>query len=171
MPLLYPSFECLSLSRDTLDFIQRLSVALNPDMWKEAWDEARKIEAETGVAMTVESFKPSHFGWSLFKMPVGSHTASLKNKVKFYAAGVFNIDENWTTIKFWEGARVNYLFDWFVQPVALTETHSQSMWPQHRFTGTFTFEVVREGDGAYADGWLIAYVVLPETMRESKIIR
>jgi len=79
MPLLFGDMESLELSRNLPDFIHSLARSLNPDMWKEAWEEACKIEAETGVAMTVESFKPSHFGWSIFKMPVGSKTVSLKN--------------------------------------------------------------------------------------------
>ncbi len=61
--------------------------------YQDAVAEAARIEKATGVPMTVESLKPSHFGWTEYKLPVGSTFKSLKDKVVFYPVGIFSTDQ------------------------------------------------------------------------------
>jgi len=141
------------------------------DRYQEALAEAKKIEEETGVPMIVEAFKPVHFGWSTYKLPVGSTFISLKDKVRFYPVGIFSTDKNFTTLKWWEGAKTNYIADWPVYYVPDLLEKQATMTPQPIFKTSFTFEVVSTGAAPDVDAWIIGWVVLPRTMREMKVTR
>lgn len=121
--------------------------------------------------MTVEALKPVHFGWTEYKLPVGASYKTLKENVRFYPVGIFSVDQNFTTLKWWRGARVEYLFDWPVYYVPLKEEKQATMMPQPIFKTSFTFEVVSTGAAAKVDAWILGYVVLPQTMREMKVTR
>lgn len=139
--------------------------------YQDALAEAARIEKATGIPMTVESFKPVHFGWSEYKLPVGSTYKSLKDNVRFYPVGIFSTDENFEALKWWRGNKVEYLFDWPVFFVPLKKEKQAVMMPQPVFKTSFTFEVVSTGVASKVDAWIIGYVVLPETMREMKVTR
>jgi len=139
--------------------------------YQDALAEAAKIEKAEGIPMTVEALKPVHFGWTEYKLPVGSSYKSLKKNVRFYPVGIFSTDENFTALKWWRGARVEYLFDWPVYYVALKEEKQATMTPQPVFKTSFTFEVVSTGADPKVDAWILGYIVLPETMREMKVTR
>ena len=166
-PLLYESL-LEDVDFRILGFLKRQRLGI----YQDALAEAARIEKETGVPMTVESFKPSHFGWTEYKLPVGATFKSLKDKVRFYPVGIFSTDENFEALKWWRGNKVEYLFDWPVFWVPLKKEKQAVMTPQPVFKTSFTFEVVAApGAAAKVEAWIIAYIVLPETMREMKVTR
>lgn len=131
--------------------------------------EAASIEKKTGVKMTVEAFKPIHFGWSSYLLPVGSHIINLKDKCRFYPVGVWSNDPDFVSIDWWEGAKISFLYSWLTKFVYYKEEKEASMWPQPVFRGTFTFTVNSEAAKPSVDAWIVAWVVLPEAMREMPI--
>lgn len=166
MPILYESlFD--EIDFHILSFLRRHALG----RYQDALAEAARIEKETGIPMTVESLKPVHFGWTQYKLPVGSTFISLKDNVRFYPVGVFSTDTDFTTLKWWRGARVEYLFDWPVYWVAEKKEKQATMTPQPVFKTSFTFEVVSATPKAKVDAWILGYVVLPETLREMKVTR
>ncbi len=137
--------------------------------YAEAEAEANRIEAEARIPMTVESLKPVHFGWGQYGvMPRGDFMCSLKKNTAFYPVGVWSVDPNFDAIKWYRGAKTEYLCDWMTAFVHLLEEKQQVMFPQPTFKGmeTFTMTIVAP---AAVQAWLIAYVVLPETMLEQSI--
>ncbi len=165
-PILYESL-LEDVDFHILSFLKRQRLG----RYQDAVAEAARIEKETGVPMTVESFKPSHFGWTEYKLPVGSTFKSLKDKVVFYPVGIFSTDENFEALKWWRGNKVEYLFDWPVFWVPRKKEKQAVMTPQPVFKTSFTFEVVAPGAAAKVEAWIIGYIVLPETMREMKVTR
>jgi len=166
MPLLYETI-LEEANKEILSFVKRHAF----DRYQDALAEAAKIEKETGIPMTVEGFKPIHFGWTEYKLPVGTTFIMLKDKVRFYPVGIFSTDKNFTTIKWWEGAKTEYLFDWLTFFVPDKKEKSATMTPQPIFKTSFAFEVISDVAKAKVDAWILAYVVLPSTMREMKVIR
>lgn len=156
-----------SLDPKLFKFMRRFA----PDRYQDALAEAKRIEDAKGIPMTVEALKPVHFGWAEYKLPVGSTSINLKDNVCFYPVGIFSTDEDFTALKWWRGARVEYLVDWPVYFVALKKEKQATMTPQPIFKTSFTFEVVSDTPKAKVDAWILGYVVLPETMREMKVTR
>ncbi len=173
MPLLYESTEIL-FKKDVISAelaILKYQIKHAFDKYQEALAEAAKIGEEKGIQMTVESLKPVHFGWTEYKMPVGDTYISLKDSVRFYPEGIFSTDSNFASLKWYEGARTEYLYDWFTKFVYYKEEKSATMFPQTVFKGSFTFSVEVEEPAADVDAWIIGYVVLPATMKEQSIRR
>jgi len=165
-PLLYESiFD--EADREIFNYLTRHAFG----RYEDALAEAARIEKEKNIPMTVEAFKPIHFGWGEYKLPVGTTFIMLQDNVRFYPVGIFSTDKDFTTIKWWEGAKVNYLFDWITFFVPDTKEKSATMTPQPTFKTSFSFEVVSTVAKAKVDAWILGYVVLPETMREMKVTR
>jgi len=166
MPILYESlFDYADLH------VMSLARLMSPGGYSDALAEAEKIEKEKGIPMTVEALKPVHFKFTEYKLPVGDTFISLKENVRFYPVGIFSTDEDFAALKWYEGAKVEYLYDWFTKFVAVTKEKSATMTPQPVFKTSFTFTVVSETPKAKVDAWIIGYVVLPETMREMPVCR
>ncbi len=166
MPILYESlFD--EIDRHLLSFLQRLAFG----RYQDALAEAARIEKETGIPMTVESLKPVHFGWTEYKLPVGDTSIRLRTNSRFYPVGIFSTDQDFAALKWYRGAKVEYLYDWFTKFVALKEEKTATMTPQPVFKASFTFTVVSEVVKPKVDAWILGYVVLPETMREMPIKR
>jgi len=176
-PILYESTDLL-FKKPALapeDLFQKLySFALKfaPDVYKDAVAEAARIAEQKGIDMTVEGLKPVHLGWSDYKLPVGETFVNLKENVVVYPVGIFSTDPDFDSMSWWNGAKTEYLFDWFTKPVAATLEKQMIMTPQPVFKeGAFTFSVHSEVPKPKVDAWIIAYVVLPRTMKEQKITR
>lgn len=122
--------------------------------------------------MVVESLEPAHLGWSGYRLPVGDTSINLKDNITVYPTGIFSTDPDFDSMSWWEGARTEYLYDWFTKPVAATLEKTMTMFPQPVFkAGSFTFEVHSSTPKAFVDAWLIAYVVLPRTSKGMSIKR
>lgn len=156
-----------ALDRDFLDYMKSFA----GDRYQDALAEAKRLEEATGIPMTVEALKPVHFGWVGYKLPVGSTFKSLKTNVRFYPVGIYSTDKDFTTLKWWRGAKVEYLYDWLVFFVPERKEKQATMTPQPIFKNSFTFEVVSTVAKAKVDAWILGYVVLPETLREMRVTR
>jgi len=171
MPLLYESTEILFDRKffEIYSFARRYA----PATYEDAVAEAKRIAETKGIRMVVEGFKPVHLGWTEYKLPVGETFVALKENVAFYPVGIFSNDPDFDSVKWWEGAKTEYLYDWFTKFVYQKEEKQAVMFPQPVFKGgeSFTFEVTSEVPKAKVDAWISAYVVLPATMKETKITR
>jgi len=152
-------------------YIKRLARSLSPGGYGEAVAEAARLEKELGIPMTVEALKPVHFGWSEYKLPVGDTFISLRSNVRFYPVGIFSTDEDFTELGWWRGARVEYMATWPVYYVALTKEKSATMTPQPRFAESFTMSIISRVAKSKVDAWIVGYVVLPSTARETRITK
>jgi len=149
-----------------------LARALSPDKYQEAKAEAERIQKEKAIPMIVEGIKPVHLKMSEFKLPVGDTIGTLKSNTAFYPVGIFSTDASFDAMKWYRGAKTEYLFDWFCKYVASLLEKQAIMVPQPVFKGneTFTFTVVCSEAKTKVDAWLLGYVVLPETMAEQAVI-
>lgn len=160
-----------SLFDEANAYLKALARCLDPGGYADAVAEAARIEKETGIPMTVEALKPVHFGWSTYKLPVGDTLISLRSNVRFYPVGIFSTDEDFTELGWWRGAKVEYVATWPVYYVPLTKEKSATMTPQPKFAESFTMSVTSKTAKAKVDAWIIGYVVLPSTARETKVTK
>ncbi len=179
MPILYESTDII-FRAPTVLAPQNLQTLNNMYMLKhslatyqDALAEAQRIEAAERIPMTVESLKPVHLGWPRYGViPVGDCMTTLRNNTAFMPVGVWSIDEDFSAVKWYSGAKTRYLFDWLTAFVYMREEKQQVMMPQPVFKGaeTFTMTIVSSDPGRVnLHAWIIAYVVLPETMVEQPI--
>jgi len=170
-PLLYESTELIF---DRF-FLKLYSFARTyaPGAYEDAVAEAKRISEAKGIHMTVEGFKPVHLGWTEYKLPVAETYAALKENVAFYPVGIFSNDPDFDYMSWWSGAKTEYLYDWFTKWVYQKEEKQAIMTPQPVFKGgeSFTFLVHSEVPKEKVDAWILGYVVLPTTMKETKITR
>lgn len=156
MPLLYEETETI----------------FAPDTYKEAVAEAARIGQEKGIQMVVEALEPAHLGWSAYRLPVGDTFVNLKDNIIVYPTGIFSTDPDFDSMAWWEGAKTEYLYDWFTKPVAATLEKTMTMFPQPVFkAGSFAFEVNSSVPKAFVDAWITGYVVLPKTSKGMSIKR
>jgi len=144
--------------------------------------EAAKIAAAKGIRMAVEFFKPVHFGpaWVArgYVLPTGDTQKTLLSNVALFPYGILNLDEHFDYMKWYEGAKTDYIGDWFTLPVRYYEERQgayKGNVDHYNFRGdeTFTFTVhhVTYGSesGYTVDAWLLAFVALPATLKESLV--
>jgi len=140
--------------------------------------EASRIKSKTNVDMRVEILKPVHLGLTEYRLPVGTKTYTLKDNTAIFPFGIINRDEGFDYMKWWSGAQLKYIADWFVAPVYLMSQYKQGVYggnlKAYEFRGaeTFTFQVhtTTTPTPSEVDAWLLAFVVLPETMAETAIV-
>ena len=168
-PLLYESTDLIFDSK----YLRFYSFARRHAFgaYEDAVAEAARIAEEKGIRMVVEGLKPVHLGWAAYRLPVGDTIVSLKESVRVYPVGIFGNDPDFSSIKWYEGAKLTYLFDWFTLPVYRKEEKQQAMFPQPVFKTSFAFTVTSEVEKTYVDAWILGYVVLPATMKETRITR
>lgn len=146
--------------------------------------EAAKIAASKGIRMAVEPFKPVHFGWTAYTLPIGDTEKTLKTNVAFFPYGILNIAESadgnavFDYMKWWEGPKTDYIGDWFVLPVYYYREQQgayKGNLAHYNFRGdeTFSFSIHHATQGfvaspdAEVNAWLLAFIALPATMKET----
>jgi len=148
--------------------------------YSDARGEAAKIATGKNIRMAVEPFKPVHFGWTSYKLPIGDTQKTLLTNCAFFPYGILNLDTNFDYMKWYEGAKTDYVGDWFTLPVAYFDEHQgayKGNLDHYNFRGdeTFTFSVHHVTQGWTAspetevDAWLLAFVALPATLKETRI--
>ena len=147
--------------------------SLSPDRYQDALAEAARIEKAEMIPMTVEGLSPKHFGFTDFVIPAGDTIKTLKANTALYPVGIWSIDDGFLALKWYRGARTQYLYDWMTRFVSTLLEKQQIMFPQPVFKGgeTFTFTVASSVSKAFVDAWLLGYAVLPETLAELPLIR
>ena len=150
--------------------------------YQDAVAEAAKIASGKGIRMAVEYFKPVHFGtaWVArgYKLPTGDTQKTLLSNCALFPYGILNLDTTFDYMAWYLGAKTDYIGDWFTLPIAYFE-EKQGAWKgnldHYNFRGdeTFTFTVHSTTFGSSPDhevnAWLLAFVVLPSTLKQSLI--
>jgi len=151
--------------------------AIIGERYREARAEAIKIASQKGIQMLIEFFKPSHFGWTEYKLPVGDTQKTLKDNVAFLPVGLAYMDDaGFDYIKWYDGNKTTLIGEWFVKPVYYFR-EKQGVYKgnlrQYTWKGseTFTFTVhsTTSPTPTYVTAWLLAFVVLPKNMQDSLI--
>ena len=148
--------------------------------YAECRGEAAKIAATKGIRMTVEPFKPVHFGWTAYRLPIGDTQKTLLSNVAFFPYGVLNVDSDFDYMKWYEGAKTDFIGDWFTLPVYYYQEQQgayKGNLAHYNFRGdeTFTFSVHHATQGFVAspdtevNAWLLAFVALPATLKETLV--
>lgn len=140
--------------------------------------EAAAIAATKRIHMRVEFLKPVHIELTDYQLPTGNTTLTLEDNVAFFPYGILNKDECFDYMKWWEGAGVLYIGDWFTLPVYSYEEK------QGAYKGNLKHYEFRAGETvrfyvhctttpmpSEVDAWILAFTVLPRTMSESKIVK
>lgn len=149
--------------------------------------EAALIGETKRIHMRVEFFKPKHFEdaagaltYRSYVLPVGETEITLEDNCAWFPYGVINNDQYFDYIKWWEGAKVVYIGDWFTFPVYHYEEHQgaykgNTKHYEFRAGETFTYNVHSSKTTTpyqtEVNAWLLAFVVLPRTKAETKIYK
>jgi len=151
--------------------------------YNDAREEATKIANSKSIRMAVEFFKPVHFGaaWVTrgYKLPTGDTQKTLLSNVAFFPYGILNLLDASNVccmdyMKWWLGAKTDYVGDWFTLPVCYFDEKQgayKGNLAHYNFRGdeTFTFNVHSQCTPEEVDAWLLAFIALPATLKESLI--
>jgi len=143
-----------------------------------ARSEADAIGKAKRIKMRVEFLKPVHLNLTDYKLPTGDNTLRLEDNCALFPYGIITWDDSFDYMKWWTGAKVTYIGDWFVLPVYYFQ-EKQGAYKgnlsayEFRSNETFVFNVhsTTSPTPATVNAWLLAFAVLPATMAESKIIK
>jgi len=145
--------------------------------YREAVAEATRIATAKDIEMRVEFFKPVHFGWTSYKLPVGDTQKTLKSNVAIFFNGfAFLDDSGFDYMQWWFGAKTIWVGEWFVKPVYYYQ-EKQGMYKgnldKYGWKGdeTFAFKVnsTTTPTPSEVNAWLHAFVVIPKSMAEIRI--
>jgi hypothetical protein len=142
--------------------------------------EANRVFTVKGIQTKIELLRPVHLayatsGATFFTLPgSGIVTYTLKSNTGFFPWGVINNDPTWFVCKWYQGAGTNYIADWFVRPVYFFEEQQGAyggLLEAYNFRGdqTFSFNNVSNTGSTVIQGWILAFVVMPTTLEETKI--
>lgn len=142
--------------------------------------EAESIGATKRIHMRVEFFKPVHFEFDDYALPVGDTEVTLEDNCAFFPYGIINNDEYFDYMKWYEGAKIVYIGDWFTMPVYRFDERQGAYKGnvkhyEFRAGETFTFTIHSSSTASPApttvNAWLLAFVVLPRTKAETSILK
>lgn len=140
--------------------------------------EAAKIGENREIQMRLEHLKPVHFNWTNYKLPTGDTLITLEANCAIFPYGILSNDASFDYMKWFEGNKTIYIGDWFVKPLYFFEEKQgayKGNLKHYEFRGGETFDFYVHSTTtptpSEVDAWLLAFVVLPRTMAETKIIR
>jgi len=142
--------------------------------------EAMRIFNLRGIQTKIELLRPVHInlsatGATMYNLPGTTPTTyTLKSNVALFPLGVVNNDPTWFALKWYEGASTRYIADWITRPVYFFQEQHGAWGGQlepYNFRGdqTFTFTALSNTGSTFIQGWLLAFVVEPVTLEETKI--
>ena len=148
--------------------------------------EAARIGAKEQIHMRIEFFKPQHFqdtpstgDYTSYTLPTGDTEITLQSNCAFFPYGIMSWDAYFDYIKWYLGAKVDYIGDWFVLPVYRFEERQGAYKGnlkhyEFRAGETFTYTVhslAKPGTPSptEVDAWILAFMVLPRTKAESVV--
>jgi len=139
--------------------------------------EATRVAGLKGISMKVEYFKPVHFNFTGgYQLPTGDTQKTLKTNAAFFPAGLLNLDSSFDYMKWYMGAKVEYIGDWFTLPVYYFEERQgayKGNVKAYEFRGDETFTITIHSTTSptpdYVNAWIIGFVVLPATEAETRI--
>lgn len=163
----------------------------------ERYNAARAEAAALGegkrIHMRIEFFKPIHFrhasvdgvspstAYESYNLPVGKTLITLEDNCAFFPYGIITWDAYFDYMKWWEGAEIKYIGDWFTLPIYRFEERQgcykgNLLHYEFRSGETFTYEVhslPKPGTPSptEVDAWLLAFVVLPRTKAETVVFK
>jgi len=155
--------------------------AIIDEAYANAKQEAMMIFQQRKIQTKIELLRPVHLGYTptgatIFTLP-GSANAdyTLKSNVGLFPWGVMNQDDTWFAMKWYEGAGTHYIGDWYVRPVYFFEEMEGAYGGNleaYAFRGdqSFRFNNVSNTGQTTIYGWLLAFVVMPTTLEEVKIV-
>jgi hypothetical protein len=130
------------------------------------------------IKMRVEFLKPVHLNLTSYVLPTGDSTFRLEDNCALFPYGIITWDSSFDYMKWWTGAKVTYIGDWFVLPVYYFQERQGAYKGnlsayEFRANETFVFNVhsTTSPTPSTVNAWLLAFAVLPATMAESKIIK
>jgi len=161
--------------------------AIVSERYNAARAEAARIGAKEEIHMRVEFLKPAHFEdaagagtYASYVLPGGTTTITLESNCAFFPYGIISWDSNFDYIKWWEGAGVNYIGDWFTFPIQRFDERQgayKGNLKRYEFRAGETFRYVIHSSlsgtpyPSEVNAWLLAFVVLPRTKAETIIYR
>lgn len=142
-----------------------------------AVNEAQRLSAEKKLKYVVERLKPVHLGLTTYKLPANVEKGwRLKDVCALFVAGVFNNADTFDYITWWEGKKATYIGEWFVRDIYYFKER-QGVYAgnleYYQFPPNASFTFYAHDTTVTAtetDGWLIAFVVVPETERNAAIV-
>ena len=146
-----------------------------------AKQEAMRIFQQRGIQTKIELMRPVHLnytatGATIFTLPGSANSDyTLKSNVAMFPWGIINNDPTWFAMKWYEGAGTKYIGDWYTRPVYFFEEMQGAYGGQlepYAFRGdqSFRFYNLSKTGSTTIEGWLLAFVVMPTTLEEVKIV-
>ncbi len=154
--------------------------------YRDAKLEAAAIADRERIKMRIESHKPVHLGLPLptalaYNLPQGNTQKTLLQNTAFFPWGIMNwgVDDSFGLptmdfdyMRWWSGGGIDWIGEWFTGPVCFfleRQGAYKGNLDHYVFKGGETFRFYVHSTSSPAPGWLLAFIVLPRTMAESKI--
>lgn len=145
------------------------------ERYEAAKAEAAKVGANKDIPMRTESLKPAQLGLTAYNLPVGNTTITLKDNVGFFPAGILNRTADFDYMKWFQGAGIRFIADWFVLPIYYLSEYKQGAYvgnvKAYEFRGSETFRMyvhsLAAGTPTEVEAWLLGFVSMPDTMAET----
>jgi hypothetical protein len=142
---------------------------------KAAQDYAKMVGEAQKLKMRVEPLRPVHLNLSNYKMEynAGNEKAyTMQQNCGLFIAGIMQYDASLNDIKIRKGQQ--FIGKWVTRPVYKYQEQAAAYGgnlDMYRFRSGESIGVTLSGPSADPDAWLIGYVVMPETLLDSKIIQ
>ncbi len=137
--------------------------------------EAKQVGERQKLKMRVEILRPVHLGLTAYKHGTGTKSYTLQQNCALFIAGIRNFDPGFDYQKWYKGQE--YIGDWLVRDV---NKYQEQM---GAYAGNLDRYIFRSGEvmkvtsnstvtptPADVDGWIVAFVVMPESLADSKIV-
>lgn len=142
-----------------------------------AVSEAKRLYTLKKIDYVVERTKPKHFGYSTYKIPANAYKAYRVNDYSaIFFAGIFNNDDSFDYVDWWEGNKSSVIGEWFVRDIYYFQER-QGIYAgnldYYKFKPSSSFTFYAHDTtvtSTEVDGWFVAFTVVPETERDNSIV-